>query len=136
MKIFSDELGQISQGIIDILGTDTIWFICRSALPKGYTVTHGRICVNYCHKKKDSNRKRLTVGGDRSHYPLCVSTPTSHVSTSKILFNCVISTPGAIFITMDIKNFYLVTPMKRPEYMCLPINILPQEIIDQYKFKN
>ena len=33
---------------------------------------------------------------------------------------------------IDIKNFYLGTPMARYEYMWLPINIIPQEIIDHY----
>jgi hypothetical protein len=32
----------------------------------------------------------------------------------------------------DIKNFYLGTPMSRYEYMRLPINIFPQEIIQAY----
>ena len=36
---------------------------------------------------------------------------------------------------MDIKDFYLDTPTKRPEYMRLPINIIPQEIIDRYNLK-
>ena len=33
---------------------------------------------------------------------------------------------------MDISNFYLGTPIERPEYMHLPFNIIPQEIIDHY----
>ena len=35
-------------------------------------------------------------------------------------------------MTMDISNVYLGTPMERPEYMCLPFNTIPQEIIDHY----
>ena len=33
---------------------------------------------------------------------------------------------------MDVANFYLGTPMARPEFMRLPINLIPQEIIDKY----
>ena len=33
---------------------------------------------------------------------------------------------------MDVKNFYLGTPMERPEYMRLPFKIIPQEIVDKY----
>ncbi|KAL7475790.1 hypothetical protein ACHAW6_001692 [Cyclotella cf. meneghiniana] len=33
---------------------------------------------------------------------------------------------------MDIKDFYLNTPMERPEFMCLKYDILPQEIISKY----
>ena len=33
---------------------------------------------------------------------------------------------------IDIKNFYLNTPMERPEYMKLSIKLTPQKIIDEY----
>ena len=33
---------------------------------------------------------------------------------------------------LDIKNFYLGTPLDRYEYMKVPLHIFPQHIIDQY----
>ena len=54
---------------------------------------------------------------------------------SKILFNSVISTKGAKFMTMDIKNFYLMTPLNRPEYLKLKLSQIPDEIIDEYKLR-
>ena len=33
---------------------------------------------------------------------------------------------------IDLKNFYLNTPMERFEYMRLPITIIPDKIIQQY----
>ena len=36
-------------------------------------------------------------------------------------------------MTLDISNFYLGTPMTRPEYMRLPLKLIPQEIVDKYK---
>ncbi len=39
-------------------------------------------------------------------------------------------------MTTNIKDFYLNTEMKHYEYMQLPIELLPQEIIDQYPFMN
>ena len=36
------------------------------------------------------------------------------------------------FVTDDIKNFYLNTPMNRPEYTIIPVKHIPQEIIDEY----
>ena len=80
----------------------------------------------------EPNRSRLTVGGDRINYPFEVSTPTADLPTIKMLWNSVLSTPKAKFITLDVANFYLGTPMERPEYMRLPIKIIPQEIIDKY----
>ena len=52
------------------------------------------------------------------------------------MWNSVLSTPGAKYFTMDISNFYLGTPMERPEYMRLPIKIIPQEIIEKYKLRD
>ena len=48
------------------------------------------------------------------------------------MWNSVISTPGAKYACADVKNFYLETPLNRYEYMRMPINLIPQEIIDLY----
>eukprot|EP00804_Cyclotella_cryptica_P012525 CCRYP_017709-RA/>CCRYP_017709-RA protein AED:0.38 eAED:0.38 QI:0/0/0/1/1/1/2/0/312 len=53
--------------------------------------------------------------------------------TTKILLNSVISTKGARFMTIDIKDFYLNTPMVRPEYMRLKLSDIPDHIIKLYK---
>ena len=49
-----------------------------------------------------------------------------------MLCNSVLSTPGAKFFTLDVSNFCLGKPIKRPEYIRLPIKIIPQEIINKY----
>ena len=36
---------------------------------------------------------------------------------------------------VDISNFYLMTPIKRPEYICIHIRDIPDEIIVVYKIK-
>ena len=51
----------------------------------------------------------------------------------KILVNSTLSTPGAKWLGLNIKNYYLGTPMDNYEYMFIPINQIPQEIIDHYK---
>jgi hypothetical protein len=55
----------------------------------------------------------LVVGGDRVHYPGNAGTPTTNLLTAKILINSIISTAGTKFMTMDIKDFYLNTPVAR-----------------------
>eukprot|EP00978_Attheya_sp_CCMP212_P039595 scaffold207401_cov39-Attheya_sp.AAC.1 len=50
-----------------------------------------------------------------------------------MLWNSVISTKDAKYMTMDIKNFYLCCYLDRSEYMKMPITIFPQHIIDQYQ---
>ena len=61
-----------------------------------------------------------------------VGTPTADMSTLKTLINSTISTKEEIFVTVDLKLFYLNTPTARFGYIKLPITILPQEIIDEY----
>ena len=56
--------------------------------------------------------------------------------TVKLLLNSVISTKGARFMTIDIKDFYLNTPMKRFEYMRLKMKELPQDFIDEYNLQD
>ena len=44
-----------------------------------------------------------------------------------------ISKTGARYMTLEIKDFYLNTPMKRSEYMYLRLRDLPKYFIKQYK---
>ena len=101
MKSFANELGQIAQGIRDVPGTDTIDFIPHTDVPVGTTVTYGQIVFTYRPQKTEKHRTRLTVGGNLFICLYDVSAPTSDMTTSKMLFNSVISTPGARFITLN-----------------------------------
>ena len=133
-RSLANEIGRLCTGIRDIKGTETMTFIPKSEIPKDRLkdVTYGRIVVSYRPQKLEKHRSRLTVGGDRINYPFAVSTPTADLSTIKILWNSVLSTPGAKFMNLDVANFYLMTPLKRPEFMRLPYNIIPQEIKTAY----
>ena len=108
---YANELGRLAQGIRDIPGTDTIKFISKDQVPKGQKVTYGRIVVTHRPQKPEPNRSRLTAGGDRLDSPVDTATPTSDLTTIKLLWNSAISTPGARYVTMDVKNFYLNTPL-------------------------
>jgi hypothetical protein len=83
----------------------------------------------------EKNRTRFTVGGDPINYPGAVATPTADMLIAKLLFNSVISTKGARFMTIDISDFYLMTPLKRPEFIRISINDIPEEIIIEYKLR-
>ena len=96
-------------------------------------LTYGRICVNYCPEKSDPYRILLTLGGKLINFPGDCGTPTANMLTVKLLLYSTISTKGAKFMTIDISNFYLNTPMERPEYMRLKISDMPNNIIEQYK---
>ncbi len=70
----------------------------------------------------------MTVGNDRIDYPGNKSTPTANLTTTKLLINLTISTTGAIFLGIDLANFYLNTPLPNYEYMRLRLDIIPEEI--------
>eukprot|EP00804_Cyclotella_cryptica_P015724 CCRYP_013374-RB/>CCRYP_013374-RB protein AED:0.33 eAED:0.33 QI:0/-1/0/1/-1/0/1/0/131 len=67
-------------------------------------ITYGQFVCTVRPEKQEQNRTRFTVGGDSINYPGEVATPTTKMITAKILFNSVISTPGARFMTLDISN--------------------------------
>jgi hypothetical protein len=54
------------------------------------------------------------------------------LTTGNILINSVISTLGAKFLFIDIKNFYVNTPLGLFEYMVINLSSLPQETIEKY----
>jgi hypothetical protein len=76
------------------------------------------------------------VGGDRLNYNGETATSTADITTFKILINSTLSTKDAKMMMMDIKNYYLGTPLPTYEYMRLPISILPDEIIEKYHLNN
>ena len=86
-------------------------------------------------QKNPQEHTRLTMGGNLIHYTWVVTTPTSNLTTAKLLFNSVISIPGAVFLVMDVKNFYLNTPMDLPEFIRLQMNLIPKEIVEKYNLK-
>ena len=52
--------------------------------------------------------------------------------TVKLLFNSVVSTPGAKFLGLDLKDFYLNTPMDRPEFLRMKLDNFPDDVIKLY----
>ena len=50
-------------------------------------------------------------------------------------FNSVISTKDAHFMTMDIANFYLMTPLHHPEFIRMKLSDIPDEVIEEYKLR-
>jgi hypothetical protein len=72
------------------------------------------------------------VGGDRLDYSGDVTTSSADITTFKILINSTLSTKDAAMMMMDIKNYYLGTPLPRFEYMKMLLSRFPEEIIQKY----
>jgi hypothetical protein len=129
---FGNECGRLFQGIRDIPGTDTCFFIKLTNIPKDRKITYGKIVCDYKPHKKEKERVRLTVGGDRLDYYGNVATSTADITTFKILINSTLSTEDAAMMMMDIKNYYLGTLLPRIEFMKMLLSRFHEEIIQKY----
>jgi hypothetical protein len=129
---FGNECGRLFQGIRDIPGTDTCLFIKITNITKDRKITYGKIVCDCKPHKKEKERVRLTVGGDRLDYSGNVATSTADITKFKILINSTLSTKDAAMMMMDIKNYYIGTPLPRFEYMKMLLSCFPEEIIQKY----
>jgi hypothetical protein len=131
----ANEMGRLSQGVKPNMptGTDTMHFIPHTAKPHDRKATYLKIVAAIKPHKAEKYRIRFTVGGDRIEYNGPTSTPTAALPAIKILTNSVISTEGARFMTCDLKDFYLGTPLPVYEYMRIPAVHIPDCIMEQYK---
>jgi hypothetical protein len=129
---FGNECGRLFQVTRDIPGTDACFFIKVTNIPKDRNITYGKIVCDYKPHKKEKEHIRLTVGGDILVYSGDVATSTADITTFKILINSTLSTEDAVMMMLDIKDYYLGTPLPRFEYTKMLLSRFPEEIIQKY----
>jgi hypothetical protein len=129
---FGNECGRLFQGIQDIPGTYTCFFTTLKNIPKDRKITYGRIACDYKPHNQEKERIRLTVGGDKLDYSGDVATSTADITTIKILINSTLSTKYDAMMMMDIKKYYIGTPLPRFEDMKMLLSRFPEEIIQKY----
>jgi hypothetical protein len=137
-KSAANELRCLAQGVGDrIKGTDTIRFITKDNVPyeRWKDVMYGSFTCDVRPHKDWKEQTRLTAGGDSINYLDNIGMPTVDMTLIKCLANSIISTPGARCIMLDIKDYYLNTPMKHKEYMRLKITDIPDKIIKEYNWQ-
>jgi hypothetical protein len=111
--------------------TETIKLLVKTEIPRERRsdITYARIACNKQPEKKDPDRTRITMGGNWINYPGDCGTPTADMITVKLLLNSIIS-------TQHIKDFYLMTPMERPEYFRMSLELFPDNIIEEYNLRD
>jgi hypothetical protein len=92
----------------------------------------GRFVVFIRPHKSEVHPVRLTVGRNLIQYPGNLSTRLADLTTYKCLWSSTISTEVAKYMCLDVKIFYLGSPMDSFEYMRIPIKLIPQEIFEEY----
>ena len=131
----SREWGRLALGTLENpTGTDTIEFIYQTEVPGDRDVTYASFVCDYRPLKDDPYRVRIVVGGDKLTYNDNAASPAASLLETKIILNSTISDAkkGARFITADIKDYFLATPMHRPEYMKVLLKYFPADIVKKY----
>ena len=134
----ANEFGRLAQGLPDnhVGATNTIFFIPVTKVPRNKHPTYVRFVCSFRPQKPEPYRTHITVGGNLIDYPGNLSMKVADMTTFKILVNSTLSTPGAKWLGLDVKNYYLGTPMDNYEYMFIPLNQIQQEIINHYNLHN
>jgi hypothetical protein len=125
--LYANKLGRLCQGIgsgsaptgQQVAGTNTFNIIDYQDIPshKCKEICHTMVVCEVHPEKNDPDCTRFTIGGNRICYLGNVGTNTALLELVKLLLNSVLSRKGAWFSTIDLKNFYLNTPMPDPEYV-------------------
>jgi len=105
-------------------GTNSIFVMTHDDIklnPCTQTIKYTRVIVNFHPQKANLHRIRITAGGNLINYPGELSTHTANLTTSKLMWNIVLSTEGAKYICLDITNYYLSAPLDQYEYMQMPL---------------
>ena len=138
-RAFGKEFGSLAQGdnLTGEKGTNCLYVMSPEdvkKIPKDRVITYGRIVVDYRPQKDDPNRVRITAGGDKMKgtFDGEISTRAADLTTSKVMWNSVLSTTDAKYMTIDIKNFFPTAPLEKYEYMKMPLSVFPQHVKDQY----
>ena len=134
-RALSNEWGRLADGNkYNVWATNTIEFIFRHEVPANRDVTYASFVCDHRPLKSEPWRVCIVVGGDRLTYADDPGSPAASLVEIKIMINSVISHAhkGARFMSLDLKDFFLATPMLRPEYMKVPIKYFPQDIIEKY----
>jgi hypothetical protein len=114
--------------------THTLRFVPVSTKPRDRKATYiNLVCTE---KVKPPNtfatRRVRATCGNGIDYPGPKSARTAALTTVKILCNSVVSTPGAKFMTIDLKDFYLHSTLTRAEYAWVSFAQLPEETRKEY----
>jgi hypothetical protein len=76
------------------------------------------------------------MGGNLVNYPDGCSTPTADLLTLKLMLKSIISTPNPTFMTINLKDFYLLTPMSQYKYLRMKLELFSQDVFNEHGLKN
>ena len=139
LKSMSMELGRFVQGNkYGVKSTDTIGFFNQSEVPSIAKVTYANFVAGFWSLQNEQFRIRFIVGGDKLEFVEDTGAPSTYIVELKILADSTISDDhkGARFLSCDLKDFFLASPIDKPEYTNMKYPFIPDDIKDQYSLAN
>ena len=113
-----------------------MFFVQHSQIPPGRKISYSNFICDVRPQKSEIHCVRLTAGGDKLDAYEETSSPTVSLIDAKLHFNSTISDAhnGARNLGLDIKSFYLGTPMDHSkfQYFRVQINDIPPEVLEEY----
>ena len=133
-RLFANGVGRSRPVAERIEGTGTSFPIRKSAIPKGRNITYGNFICAIRFQKTETHRVHLTFGGDKLDFPGDPSSPAVSLLTTKTHLNNTISDArkGSRYCTLDLKNFFLGSPMDYRQYARVHASLIPDEIFHEY----
>jgi hypothetical protein len=117
-------------------GTKIFRFIAHTALSSDRHATYLCIIVAKKTHKEEKQRMHFSWGGNLVDYPGVVSTPSHRQSYhSQNSFQQYHLHPRCQIHDSRQHTFYLNTPMPQPEYMQIPVPVVPDIILTNYKLQ-
>ena len=118
--------------IVRLMESKTGRFIHTYEMPKDRTWSYYNPQLKTKLKPEGIQRRvRGTIGGDKVYYPGVTAAYVAHLETIRLQLNAAAS-EDAFICTADIKDFYLGTPLDRPEYMRISLKHIPSDIQERY----
>ena len=129
MGILFQGVGKGKNGVFkQAEGTNTFYVIIFEDIPEEYLnkICYTSVVCEVRPGKKDPYRTRITICGTNFCYPGGVGTNTASLELFKLMINIILSIKGEKYVCFDIENFYLSTPLGRPEYVKIQLSKIPQ----------
>ena len=118
--------------IVRLMESKTGRFIHPYEMPRDRTAAYYNPQLKTKLKPEGLQRRvRGTIGGDKVYYPGVTAAYVAHLETIRLQLNAAAS-EDAFICTADIKDFYLGTPLDRPEYMRISLKHIPSDIQERY----
>ena len=138
-KALSNELGWPTQrNFTGVKWTNTMDFIHHFDIPYHSKITYASFVCDYRPLRSELWRVRLVIGEDKLSYLYDTGPPAVSLLETKIMLNSVVwdADKGARFMTLDLKDLFLASPMNNPEYIKMSQHYTPPDIIQKHMLQN